>query len=85
MILSRHKVRVIIGNDRQIKIARQSQQQRIDPILFGRVMTLKLDEEPRFASLVLAERLSVPLRLANGRFVVGVVVGLRVVQEVVRE
>ena len=57
----------------------------MDSILFGCVMTLKLDEEPRFAALVLAERLSVPLRLANGRFVVGVVVGLRVVQEVVRD
>ncbi len=78
-------VHVVVGHERQIELAGQPDQVRVDPLLLQDVVPLQLDEEAGLAPLVGAERLRVPPRLLDRLLEVGLVLPLLVLHEVMSD
>ncbi len=83
-VLFQQEVGVVVADQRQIEFARQALQMRIDRLLLGH-MALEFDEEPRLTVGRGLEGLGVPLRALDRVVPVRGVLGLLILDEVVRE
>jgi hypothetical protein len=64
-ILGAKEVRIVVADQRQIQLARELDQVRIDSVLLRRIVRLQFDEESRLAAFIRLERLCVPLRFST--------------------
>ena len=82
VILGPQEVSVVVAHEREIELTGEADQVGVDALLLLHAVTLELDVEPRLATLVDPERVSMPARLLDRGAVVILVARLHELNQV---